>query len=93
MIKSYVNKLGNSSILFPNVRVGKKKSIIFIEKAVSYNFMLTSLRSSLNKIGLEGKLFSLHSLRTGALSEANSQSVDKELLQRHHMEGGSLHLW
>ena len=35
-------------------------------------------------LGLDGKLFSLHSPRTGALSEAaNSKKVGKDVLQRH----------
>ena len=35
-------------------------------------------------LGLDGKLFSLHSLRTGALSEAaNSEKVGKDVLQHH----------
>ena len=46
--------------------------------------MLSLLRNSLSMLGLEGKLFSLHSPRTGALSEAaNSKKVDKDDLQRH----------
>ena len=46
--------------------------------------MLNLLRSSLSMLGLDGKLFSLHSPRTGALSEAaNSKKVEKDDLQRH----------
>ena len=82
IIKNYVSKLGDSKFLFPNFRVEKKK-IVFLEKSVSYSNMLKLLRSSLDKIGLEGKAFSLHSLRTGALSEASNGSVDKVALQRH----------
>ena len=46
--------------------------------------MLNLLRVGLNKIGLDGKTFSLHSLRSGSLSEAaNCASVDNISLQRH----------
>ena len=83
IIKSYVAKLGNAEFLFPNFKVEKKK-IVFLKKPVSYSNMLKLLRASLDKIGLDGKMFSLHSLRSGSLSEAaNCDSVDNVSLQRH----------
>ena len=58
--------------------------MLSLEKTVSYSNMLKLFRVGLNKIGLDGKLYSLHSLRTGSLSEAsNSNLVDKMSLQRH----------
>ena len=84
IIKDYVNKIGDTEWLFPNFRLGKNKSIVFIDKPVSYNNTLKLFREALCSIGLDGKLYSLHSLRTGALSEAaNAENVDKEVLQRH----------
>ena len=84
IIKDYVDKLGKTEWLFPNFRLGKNKAIVFIDKPVSYNNTLKLFREALNSIGLDGRLYSLHSLRTGALSEAaNAENVDKEVLQRH----------
>ena len=84
IIKDYFVKIGDSEWLFPNFRMGKNKAIVFIDKPVSYNNTLKLFREALDNIGLDGKLYSLHSLRTGALSEAaNSENVDKEVLQRH----------
>ena len=84
IIKAYVGKVGNSEWLFPNFRLGKNKAIDLVNKPVSYNNTLKLFRQALNDIGLDGKLYSLHSLRTGALSEAaNAENVDKEALQRH----------
>ena len=38
----------------------------------------------MTNIGLDGNSYSMHSLRTGALSEAvNAKNVDKEVLKRH----------
>ena len=82
MIKNYASKLGDSKFLFLNFQVEKKK-IVFLEKAISYSNTLKLLRTGLDKIGLEGKAYSLHSLRTGSLSEASNGSVDKVALQRH----------
>ena len=46
--------------------------------------MLKLFREALDAIGLVGKDYSLHSVRTGALSEAaNSEDVDKDDLRRH----------
>ena len=82
IIKNYVTKLGDAKFLFPNFRLEKKK-IVFLEKRVSYSNILKLLRAGLDKIGVDGKAYSLHSLRTGSLSEASNGSVDKVSLQRH----------
>ena len=82
IISSYISKL-DSDLLFPNFSIGKKGKIEFQDSPVSYNNMLCLLRSGLNDIGLNGQDFSLHSLRTGSLSEAANSNVDKSLLQRH----------
>ena len=84
LIKSYISKLDGTPWMFPNFRIDKNKRISFLQSRVSYNNMLSLLRNSLSLLGLDGKLFSLHSPRTGALSEAaNSNKVDKDDLQRH----------
>ena len=84
LIESYIAKLDVSTWLFPNFRISKNQSIFCFQTRVSYNNMLSLLRSSLKMLGLDGKLYSLHSPRTGALSEAaNAKDVDKDDLQRH----------
>ena len=50
---------------------------------MSYDNMLKLLRTSLDEIGLNGREYSLHSLRSGSLSEAANSSVERTLLQRH----------
>ena len=62
--KNYVSKLGGSKFLFPYFWVEKKN--VFLEKALSYSNTLKLLRAGLHKIGLQGKAYSLHSLRTGS---------------------------
>ena len=84
LIKNYVAKLEGTPWMFPNFRIGKNQRISFLQSRVTYNNMLSLLRSSLSLLGLDGKLFTLHSPRTGALSEAaNSEKVEKDDLQRH----------
>ena len=84
IMKDYACKIAGADWLFPNFKVGKNKSMVFVDKHVSYNNMLKLFREALDAIGLDGKSFSLHSLRTGALSEAaNSEKVDKDDIQRH----------
>ena len=84
LIQTYIAKLDGSTWLFPNFRISKNQSISLLQTRVSYNNMLALLRSSLEMLGLDGKLYSLHSPRTGALSEAaNAKDLDKDDLQRH----------
>ena len=66
ILKDYVVQLGETEWLFPNFRLGKNKSIVFIDKTGSYNNTLKLSREALSSIGLGGKLYSLHSLRMGA---------------------------
>jgi len=83
IIRSYMSKLGDSSLLFPNFRKGKNGKIVFKSDCVSYSNMLNLLRRALDDVGLAGKDFSLHSIRTGALSESANANVDQQILQRH----------
>ena len=81
VIKSYVEKIStnNSQWLFPNFRKGKQKSVVYLDTQVSYDNMLKLFRQGLEKIGENGMLFTLHSVRTGAVSEAtNSGTCDRE---------------
>ena len=84
IIKDYVGKIEKTEWLFPNYRLGKNRAIVFIDKPVSYSNTLKLFRQALTNIGFDGNSYSLHSLRTGALSEAaNAKNVDKEVLKRH----------
>ena len=83
LIKTYVSKLVDSRFLFPNFKKGKNGTIIFKSDFVSYSNMLNLMRRALDDIGLTGKDFSLHSIRTGALSECANSNVDQQILQRH----------
>lgn len=86
LIKAYINKLPEHVVwLFPNFRLGRKKSITFIDSPVSYDNMLKLLRGGLERIGVNSKEYSLHGLRTGATSEAanSKKNVDKKDLKRH----------
>ena len=85
-IKTYFNFISSkkSKWLFPNIRMLKGRRINLLDSNVSYDNMLKTLQLSLSEIGLDGKTFSLHSIRTGGLSEAaNSGSVSNSDLQRH----------
>ena len=56
-----------------------QKSIVYPDTQVSYDNMLKLFRQGLEKIGENGMLFTLHSVRTGAVSEAtNSGTCDRE---------------
>lgn len=86
LVQSYLKKLsGNVSWLFPSFRIGRNQVPVFLDKAVTYNNMLTLLKQALSRIGENGEEFSLHGVRTGSLSEmANSDSkVPKSDIRRH----------
>ena len=83
IIRTYVAKLVDTNLLFPNFTKGKKEAIIFKPSHVSYDNMLKLMRGALTRIGLDGKSFSLHSPRTGALSESANSNIDHQILQRH----------
>lgn len=73
-----------SEWLFPNFSKGKQNSVVLRKGPVSYSNMLKLLREALDNIGLEGKKFSLHSIRIGSVSEAaNKTNVDRSALARH----------
>ena len=72
IIRSYVKELGGdgSQWLFPAFKKGRKDSVVFINSHVSYDNILKLLRKGLDMIGQDRKRFSLHSVKTGAVSEA-----------------------
>ena len=82
IISNYISKLNyqGDGLLFPSLRsTGKKgnlvKKIKLLLKPISYNCALKEFRSALSSVGLDGKKFSLHSLRTGGLSEAANSGL------------------
>ena len=87
-LRKYLKKLNPdvSPFVFPNFRIGKRNKIEFQSKPVSYNNMLSLLRAALDSIGKEGKAYSLHSARRGALSECvnnNNMKVNRQDISRH----------
>ena len=79
LLSQFIAKLGyqDDGLLFPSLRsvlTGKKgakiREVRVLPKPVSYDCALKEFRSCLDSVGLVGKQFSLHSLRTGGLSEA-----------------------
>ena len=55
-----------------------------MKKAVSYDAMLKEFRNILDVCGYDGKAYSLHSPKTGAVSHAtNSGKCSIEQLRRH----------
>ena len=86
LVQSYLEKIPDKvTWLFPNFRLGKKKSISFINTPISYDNMLKLLRSGLDRIGVDGSEYSLHGIRTGATSEAvnSAKKVERTDLKRH----------
>ena len=92
MIASYVRRLNYESdgLLFPSlkaVKIGlglnKFHRDVCLDRPVSYNHSMSSLRSALTAIGCCGNEYSLHSLRMGGLSEAaNSGKCSLSQLKR-----------
>ena len=84
IVESYMEKLNGSQFLFPSFRPGKEGALVFLGKPVSYKNQLDLFRKSLDNIGLKGDDFSLHSPRTGAVSECvNTGAVQRENIARH----------
>ena len=76
---------GGSSqdFLFCNFRMKNNKPEM-LNTVVSYDNCMKSFRCALIKVGLPGESFSLHSLKTGALSEARNYGlVNSSVLERH----------
>ena len=85
IIKRYMQARGGSSqdFLFCNFRMKNNKPEM-LNTVVSYDNCMKSFRCALIKVDLPGESFSLHSLKTGALSEArNSGLVNSSVLERH----------
>jgi len=86
LARNYLNLLPSEvKWLFPSFRLGKKKSIVFLKNQVSYSNMLNLLREALSSIGENEDDFSLHGIRTGALSEVanSSKKISRADIKRH----------
>ena len=86
LIQNYLKKLSTEvKFLFPSFRVGKNQVPVFLNKPVSYDNMLSLLKSALSDIGEKGEEFSLHGVRTGSLSEAanSNKNVQRTDIKRH----------
>ena len=87
IIHSYIVRLLKIStaerFLFPTF-LSKKSGLLVQKKPVSYDVMNRSFKATLSKLGYDGTLYSLHSPKNGALSEAaNSGLCSKDQLKRH----------
>ena len=93
IIAKYIARLGyeEDGFLFPSLKsvpVCKKdlkvRRTVVLLKPISYSNTLKEFRSVLDSIGLIGRNYSLHSPRTGGLSEAaNSGRCSQNQLKRH----------
>ena len=55
-----------------------------LNTVVTYDSCMKCLREALDRVGLRGKDFTLHSIKSGAFSEArNSGKVGLSVLRRH----------
>ena len=76
-----------TDFLFTNFRLNKKR-MACLNTVVTYDSSLKCLRQALDRVGLRGKDFTLHSIKTGAFSEArNSGKVGLSVLRRHARYG------
>ena len=87
IILDYLNDLKGrgycDGLLFPSFQASKS-GLKFMKKAVSYDAMLKEFRNILDVCGYDGKAYSLHSPKTGAVSHAtNSGKCSIEQLKRH----------
>ena len=85
IVKKYLAVRGGSpqDFFFCNFRVNQGK-IVMLDTVISYDNCLKLFRMALNKVDLPGYDFTLHSVKTGAFSEArNSGKVSLSVLERH----------
>ena len=72
-----------TDFLFTNFRLAKKR-VACLNTVVTYDTCLKCLREAMDRVGLRGKDFTLHSVKTGSFSEArNSGKVALSVLRRH----------
>ena len=90
-IREYISNFDDDNFILASTRVEWKrtgefrtKKLKFLDHPISYNAALGQFREALDEIGMEGKQFGLHSMRTGAVSEAaNSGNCDLKDIRRH----------
>ena len=72
--------------LFSNFRIlhhGSRR-ITFLNKVLSYDTALKCMRGLMDRVGVPGNTYTLHSVKSGSFSEAyNSGLVETTLLQKH----------
>ena len=72
-----------TDFLFSNFRLAKKR-VACLNTVVTYDSCLKCLRQAMDRVGLRGKDFTLHSIKSGSFSEArNSGKVGLSVLRRH----------
>ena len=85
IVKRFMEVRGGSpgDLLFTNFRV-VQGSVQVLDTVITYENFLKLFRAALVKADLPGVSFSLHSVKSGAFSEArNSKTVKVSVLRRH----------
>ena len=87
IIQRYMEKRNGEpeDFLFTNFRIVKnKRKVACLNKVITYDNCLKCLREAMDRVGLRGEDFTLHSVKTGSFSEArNSGKVSLSVLRRH----------
>lgn len=90
ILKLYLNKCGidpkSEEFIFRGMSFFKSKSVHKLRSKnvpISYSTARTNMLSLLSKIGVDEKLFGLHSLRAGGATEAANNGVKDRLFKRH----------
>ena len=80
---SHLKGAAGVDFVFPTLRCSKN-GLTVLNKPISYDSILKEFRDILTKCGYNGKEFSLHSPKNGAVSDAsNSGLCTEEQLKRH----------
>ena len=75
---------GPEDLLFSNVKWGKKKKLVDLKTLVTNDTASKCLREALTRSGTPGEVYTLHSLKTGSVSEArNSGRCSVSEVNRH----------
>ena len=89
ILRKYIteaNLVNPNDYLFRAMTYFKSKNMHFLRKKntpISYSTMRSTLLSYLKDLGLEEKLFGMHSLRRGGATSAANNGVNDRLFQKH----------
>ena len=87
LLRAYLAMIpvGNPGVsIFRHIDWGSSKGWIWRSRSVSYTRMRESVKGALERLGLDGNLYGLHSFRSGAATEVGKDgSIDSRLHDRH----------